>query len=702
TYYAPSNVVLVLAGDIDAKTAREKVERYFGSIPAGPPVNHQRVWIAKMTGTHREVTQDRVPLPRIYMVWNVPQFGSADSDYLTLVSSCLGQGKTSRLYKRLIYDDQIASDVSVQNDAREIGGQFAIQVTARPGHTVSELEKGIDEELARFLKDGPTPTELERVRTQALAIFLRGIERIGGFGGSSDRLAEYAVYTGDPGGYQATLQRIHQATAEDLRSAAGRWLADGVYIADVEPFPDYKVAGTAADRSHPPALGAPPELKLPKLQRATLSNGLKVILAERHNLPMVNFWLAADAGYAADQFAAPGTAKLTGTLLTDGTSTRNALEISDQTALLGAQLTGYSNLDFSIVRLSALKAKLDPSLDLFADVVLHPSFPEADFKREQRLQVDGIQQEESEPITMALRVFPGLLYGKGHAYGNPLTGSGTAASVEKLTRADLVKFRDVWYRPNNSTLVVVGDTSLSELTPKLEKLFAAWKPGEVPAKNVAQVALRSKPVVYIVDKPGAGQSVILAGSVAMPPDTPAEIAIQAMNDDLGGQFSSRLNMNLREDKHWSYGVFSFLGHARAQRPFIVAAPVQTDKTRESLVELNKELRAILGDRPVTADELARIQANETLSLPGSRETLNEVGTSILDIVQYGWPDNYYDTLTAKINALTAADLDAAAKQVVHPDNLVWVVVGDRAKIEPSIRALGYGEIRLVDADGNPI
>jgi len=265
-----------------------------------------------------------------------------------------------------------------------------------------------------------------------------------------------------------------------------------------------------------------------------------------------------------------------------------------------------------------------------------------------------------------------------------------------------VKFHEVWYRPNNATLVVTGDTTLAELTPKLEKLLADWKPGKAPLKNVSTVQLASKSTVYLVDKPGAEQSVIIAGTVAVPPDNPEEIAIQAINDDLGGTFSSRLNMNLREDKHWAYGAGSFLMGARAQRPFIVYAPVQTDKTKESLVEVNKELRGILGDRPVTADELSRIQANETLKLPGSRETLNEVGGSITNLIEYGWPDNYYDTMSGRIRALTIANLDAAAKQVVHPDNLVWVVVGDRAKIEAGIRDLNYGEIRFIDADGNPI
>jgi len=700
--YGPSNVVIVLAGDIDAKTAKEKVQKYFGDIPPGPPVAHQKIWIAKMKGTHREVTQDRVPLPRIYMVWNVPQFGSVDADFLDLVSSCLGDGKSSRLYKRLVYDDQIASDVTVYADTREIGGQFVVQVTARPGHTLDEIEKAIDEEMARFLKDGPTPEELQRVQNQYLANFLRGSERIGGFGGKSDRLAQYEVYTGDAGNYKVTLKRVHDASAEDLKGAANRWLSDGVYIAEVQPFPDYKAASAAVDRSKPPALGTPPELKLPKLERATLSNGLKIILAERPGLPLVSFWMTADAGYAADHSAAPGTAKLMSALLVDGTRTRNALQINDQTALLGARLLAYSDLDFSYVQLSALKEKLDPSLELFGDVILNPSFPDADFKREQKLQLDTIQQEQDEPIGMALRVFPGLVYGPTNAYGSPFTGSGTAASVQKITRDDLVKFHKEWFQPDNATLIVVGDTTLAEITPKLEKLFASWKSGQTPRKDVAAVQLPSKPVVYILDKPNAEQSVVIAANITVPPNTPDELAIQAMNDVLGGTFSSRLNMNLREDKHWSYGASSFVFGARFQRPFLAFAPVQTDKTKESLVEMNKELRAILADRPVTSDELARTQANETLSLPGSRETLDAVGGSIATILDSRWPDDYYDTMSGKIGALKTSDLDAAAKQVVHPDNLIWIVVGDRAKIEVGIRELNLGEIRFIDANGNPI
>jgi zinc protease len=300
---------------------------------------------------------------------------------------------------------------------------------------------------------------------------------------------------------------------------------------------------------------------------------------------------------------------------------------------------------------------------------------------------------------MALRVFPALLYGEKHAYGTPLTGSGTTASVSKMTREDLAKFHDVWMRPNNSTLIVAGDTTLAELTPKLEKLFAGWKSGKVPAKNISSVQLPPKPAVYLIDKPGALQSVIIAGEIAPPTNNPKEIAIEAMNDGLGGTFGARLNMNLREDKHWSYGARSLFWDAKGQRPFLALAPVQTDKTKESLEEMNKEFRGVVGDRPISSEELSRIQANETLSLPGSRETIDEVGQSIVELVQFGLPDNYYETLAGRIRALKTSDVNDAAKTVVHPDSLIWVIVGDRAKIEAGVKELGLGELRPMDTDG---
>jgi zinc protease len=341
-------------------------------------------------------------------------------------------------------------------------------------------------------------------------------------------------------------------------------------------------------------------------------------------------------------------------------------------------------------------------LNIFADVILNPAFPEADFKRLQKQQIAGIQREKVTPQLMAARIFPKLLYGSGHAYGNPFTGSGTEESVAKITREDLAKFHQTWFKPNNSTLVIVGATTMNEIAPKLEKLFAAWKPGDTPKKNIGDVAQQPKTTVYLIDRPGSLQSNIYAGHLSLKKANPDEIAIETMNTILGGTFTSRINMNLREDKHWSYGSRSIIIDTRGQRPFYVSAPVQTDKTKESMIEVNKELREILSARPPSDEELSKAQNNRSLRLPGSWETMAAVGGSIGNIVRYGLADDYYQTYGDKVRGLTLAQVAAAAKKVVQPDNLVWVVVGDRAKIEAGIRELNYGEIRLIDTEGNPV
>ena len=702
TYYGAANAVVVVAGDIDVQTAKQKVEQYFGDIPAGPPVARQQAWIAKRTGSQRGVMQDRVPQARIYKVWNVPGWGTPEADYLSLLSDVLSSGKSSRLYKRLVYDDQTATDVSAYVDMREIAGLFVIEATARPGVELARVEKAVDEEVRRLLAGGPTPAELSRVKTQYRAGFIRGVERIGGFGGKSDVLAQGEVFAGRPDFYQVRLNRVRQATTTKLTGTARQWLTDGVYTLEVHPYPEFQTASAAADRSKLPVPGTPAEAKFPELERATLSNGLKIVLARRPSIPQVRFDLVLDAGFAADKSAIPGTASMTLAMMDEGTTRRNAIQISDELAQLGAKLSTGSRLDVSSVSLEALKENLDPSLAVYADVVLHPSFPRHDFERLKKQRLAHIQQEKADPVGLALRVFPGLLYGPGHAYANPWTGSGTEESTGRLKREDLIRFHDTWFKPNHATMVVVGATTMAEIRPRLERLFAGWKPGDVPAKSIATVEQQPRPLVYLMDRPGSLQSVIIAGNLAPPKANPNEVAIQTMNGVLGSDFSSRVNMNLREDKHWAYGAYTFFRDARGQRPFIAYAPVQTDKTKEAVVELDKELRGIVKDRPIEPAELSRAQASLTLTLPGSWETMGALSGAITDILSYGLDDRYYDTFAQKVRSQTIQSLTQVAAEVVHPDQLIWVIVGDRSKIEPGIRELKLGEIRLIDSNGKPL
>lgn len=700
TYYGPNNAVLVVAGDVNTNEVYEKVKKYFGDIPPSPPISKMDVWVAKMSGTKREITQDRVPQARIYKVWNIPQWGTEELTYLDLVSDVLGSGKTSRLYKRLVYDEQICTSVQVYAAPGEIGSQFHIIATAKPGVDLSKVETSLDDELNKFLLEGPTEKELERVKTEFEASFIRGIERIGGFGGKSDILAQNQVYGNSPDYYKNILNWVRNASIKNLKDAANKWLTDGVYILEVHPYPELKAISSDVDRSKLPEQGPTPKVKFPEIQKAELKNGLKIVLAERHTIPVVNFNLVIDAGYSADQFGLPGTSKLAMEMLDEGTKKRTALQISEELSLLGASLSTGSDLDASYVTISALKSKLDESLDIFTDVILNPSFPESDFNRLKSQILSAIQREKVTPTSMALRVFPKILYGKDHAYGNPLTGSGTEESVRKISREDLIKYHQTWFKPNNATLVVVGDITMGELLPKLEKFFSNWKPGKVPKKNITPVEHKQKSEIYILDRPGSLQSLIFAGHIAPSSNDPDDIAIEMMNTIFGGTFTSRINMNLREDKHWSYGASSFLMGALGQRPFIVYANVQLDKTKESMVEIKRELEEYLTTRPATIEELEKNKQNEVLSLPGTWETMRSVLGSLVTMVKYKLPDDYYYSYSEKIKNLKLEDIHRAIRKVINPNGLVWVIVGDREKIEKGIRELNYGEIHFIDSDGN--
>lgn len=698
SYYGPSNAVVVLAGDIDVPTARAKMEKFFGDIPPGPPITRQEVWIHPLETKQRAVNYDRVAQGRIYRVYNVPEYGSKDAVHLNLLAGVLASDKTSRLYERLVYRDQTATQVAAFLQAGEIGGQLQIVVTAKPDADLAAVERVVDEEVARLLRDGPTAAEVEKVRTLRLAAFVKGLERVGGFGGKSDILAQNQVYLGRPDAYKEQLDLIRTASARDVQDAGKRWMSGGNFTLEVRPYQSFAAAATGVDRSRMPVPGTPDAPRFPAVERAVLSNGLKVVVARRSEAPVVNMQLVLDAGAAADQFSRPGASGLAMDMLDEGTRTRDALSISRDLAMLGADLSTGSGLDSSSVNMSALKAKLDPSLDLFADVILNPAFPQADFQRLKALQIAAIQRQKREPTAIAFRVMEPIIYGPTHPYGL----LDTEASVASLTREDMARFHQTWFKPNNATLIVVGDTSLAEIRPKLEARFAGWRPGQTPTKTVAEVQPPAKQTVYLVDRPGSEQTVILAALPGPQRADPQFTAVETMNTTLGGAFVSRLNMNLREGKGWSYGAGSFVQPARGPGLFVAYAPVQADKTKESLAEMRRELREITADRVITADEASMAQSNLIQSLPGRWETTTALRGALAQQVIYGLPENYWETYAGTVRALTVNDLNQAAVRVVNNNALAWVVVGDRAKIEQGIRELNIGPVQVIDADAQPV
>ncbi|MEX1828059.1 M16 family metallopeptidase [Luteibacter sp. CQ10] len=734
-YYGAANTTLVLAGDITLEQAKAKAQKYFGDIPAGPPVPRQQPWVVPLSADTRGVQHDQVAQTRIMRTWAVPQLGTDDAVQLDLATTVLGGGKTSRLYQRLVYQDKLADDVSVGISPFALSSRVQLSVDVKQGVDPAKVEAAIADVWKDFLATGPTADELERAKVANLAGFVRGLEKVGGFGGKAVILAEGQVYRNDPEGYKKDLERAQQATPASVLAASKKWLGKGSYTLTIMPAApgfdpaaeDKAVVGLPKAEGRPapvmpaakrytagasqvdrakgvPPVASFPDLSFPKLQRGKLKNGIEVVLAERHTVPVTQVQILFDAGYAADQGRKLGTASFTSTLLNESTSDLDSVEVARRKERLGAIIGSNCSLDTCAVALNALNAELKPSLALFADVVRHPAFKADDIERVRGQWIAGIAQEKTDPTGLALRTLPPLLYGKQHAYGIPFTGSGTEKAIASLTAEDFKAFQRDYLRPDNARILVAGDTTLDAILPQLDAVFGDWTaPSSAkPTKNIGTVAAQPKPRVFLINRTDAPQSLILAGLLA--PSTKAKDALDLgiANGAFGGTFTSRLNMNLREEKRWAYGAQSMLSDAQGQRPLLFYAPVQTDKTAESAQEILKEARAVVGPKPLTDAEIAKIRAQRVRALPGSYETTSAVLAAMSGIVIYDRPDDYVQTLKARIDAVNRTSAEAALSAVMHPDSLTWVIVGDLRKIEAPVRALNLGPIQVIDGDGEPV
>ncbi len=699
SYYGPNNAVIVLAGDIAADSALMLVKKYFDGIPPVSPISRLDSWVPSFPNNIRDKTQDRVPSPIIFHVYHIPGWKTKDQEYLKLFSDILAGSETTPLYKKLVYEKHVADNVTSWVDEQELSSLFNVQVSLKNGVDAATAEKELDSVMKKILRDGVTADELERAKNRYLAAFSRSLERTGGMGGRSDVLAESMTYGGSPNYYLDKLEWIATAKTSDIQSTIQKWLTQPYYTLQVDPYPEIDAEKNDLDRSKLPALSIQPNAVFPAIQKATLKNGLKILLLERNTAPIVNITLAVNAGLSSDAPAKAGVASLTLDMLNKGTTTKDMYAISNQLDMAGAELNTRSDQDMSYVQLKALSQNLQSSLNILADVVLHPSFPGEQFKTSKEQRLTQIDFEKSNPNDLARRILPSLIYGKDHPYAMPQSGSGYTATVKNLTKNDLEQWHDAWFKPNNSTLIVTGNVSMQKLLPALETAFAGWKEGNTPSKNIQAIAPTKGGKVYLIDKPDATQSVIIAAEVSLNGGQQNEPAIQTFMQNFGGMSTSRLNRNLRLDKHWSYGTGALLTTAKGQRIFEVIAPVQTDKTKESMVEVWKEIKDVAGERPLQGEEYYSIMRNMNLRLPARFSTLQSLENAAANVVNYNLPDDYWQTYGAKVRSLTEQDLNAASKQVVHPNEMIWLIIGDVKKIEAGIRDLNYGEVIKLDNDG---
>ncbi len=700
TYYAPNNAVISLAGDITPERALELVTKYFGGIAPGPALQRTEKWIPALERNIRDEMQDRVPQARIYRVYHAPAWKDAELQHLNLFADVLANSKDSRLARRLIYEKKLATDVRASVNDNELGSTFLVSASVKPEANPADVEREMDAVINEMLDKGASDEELRRVKNVNLANFLRGAERLGGFGGRSDILAESMTYGGSPDFYLNRLEAMATATPADVKTAANRWLRSNHYTMTVKPFPKLAAGKSDVNRKILPALDSAPDVKFPAVQRAKLKNGLNVVLLERHTTPIVNVALAVDAGSSSDTPEKAGVATLALDLMDEGTKTRDAFQIEKELDLLGANLSTGNSPDMSFVRLQATTESLRPSLAVMADVVLNPSFPADQFLIQKQRRLVQIGQEKANPNALAQRILPAVIYGANHAYGKP--ASGFEKTVETISREDLMKWHADWFKPGSASVVVTGDTTLDKVMPALEETLGNWTQGNAPRKNLGTVAKTPGGKIYLIDKPNAPQSTIVAAHVSEQSGQAEDLALEPVMQNFGGMATSRLNRNLRLDKHWSYGANGQLTTVRGQRTFVVVAPVQTDKTKESIVEVTREINNVAGARPVGGEEFTSIMRNMTSRLAGRFETISALESAAIAQINLNLPADYWTNYSKNLRSLEESQLDAAAKKFIRPGEIVWIVIGDLSKIESGIRELNIGEVVRLDPDGNRI
>ncbi|HUR34544.1 MAG TPA: pitrilysin family protein [Vicinamibacterales bacterium] len=711
-YYAPNNASIAIVGDIDKAATKRLVEKYFGPLKAGPPVRKPSVQTPPITAERRAVVTDRVQLPRVTMAWLSPAIytdGDANAD---VAASALGGGKSSRLYKALVYDKQIAQDVSAFQYSLMLTSVFILEVTARPGHTAAEIEAAVDEELARFRAGGPEPFEIDRARNGAETQVVRGLERLGGFGGVADRLNDYNHYLGDPGFLQKDLARYQQVTPATVKAFAQQLTQTSRVVVHGVPgtqnlgpeVPKGTAAATASGgeavnadeawRATPPKAGPTRALAVPVPRSFRLANGFTVLINDRPGVPIVSASLVLKTGSGANPVAKPGLANFTAAMIDEGTATRSALDIANEAAQLGGTLRTASTVDSIQASVTSLTRTFPQMLALLADVVRHPSFPPEEVERQRASRLAQIVQQRDNANVIASAVAAAALYGTTHPYG--FAEIGTDASNKAIGVEDLRTFWAKNFVPNNAALVVSGRISESELRPLVEKAFADWPRG-TPQSTEAAAPDSTRARIVLVDKPGASQSQLRAVSMAAPRVTPDYEAMRILNDAFGGLFSSRVNLNLREEHGYTYGANSQFVFRRAPGFFVVAAGVRTDVTAPAMSEVMKELTRTSTDG-ITDDELTLAMDAIVRSLPSEFETSGSASNTTANLFLYDLPLDYYTRAQARFSAVTAAQVSAAAKKYFAPDRTLFVVVGDRAKIGADLEKLNLGTIELWTPD----
>jgi zinc protease len=699
TFYTPNNLSLCIAGDFDPNEAKQLIEKYYGSMPPGPALDRPKSFVPALMGEKMVEVRDRVPQERIYLAWPSPQYFAKDEPELVLASSILTDGLSSRLNKKLVYELQICSNVSSFNDASEIAGAFVVIATARPGANLLRIEEIIAREIAAFAAKGPTRRELVRAKTKWEYDFISGLERIGGFGGKADRLNAYNTYLGDPGKFGEDLTRYRNVTPGGVRTAVERWInTRNKLIVRFYPEQSGRAVSSTLDRTVIPALGVDREFIVPSVHSRQLENGLNVLVVDRHELPKVSVVLATRAGSISDPPDKMGVAQLAIRTIDRGTTSMDSIEIEEAFGDLGTALHGLAARELSYLSFDVLTTNLAQALSILSDVVLRPTFPGSEFERERDLHMDSLKQESNNPNAIAARVRPMLVFGRSHVYGRP--ARGVAATVGSVTRKDLIRFHKTYWKPNDSALVFTGDITVDEAMRMAKKHFGSWIKGRVPAVEIPQPEPVGRGAIYLVDRQDAAQTVI-SQILSGPGRTTEDYYLLKLADAVwGGGFMTRLNLNLREDKGYTYGVFSNLALFSRSGMWFASGSVETTKTVEAVVEFVKELKNLSGEMPISTQELAEAKANRLRGFAQQFESLGRVAGQVTELWSHGLPMSDLQREATELTKATVDLVNVSARRYANPANAMLLLVGDLSKIEKPIRELNLARVVILDVEGN--
>ncbi|MGB6194140.1 MAG: pitrilysin family protein, partial [Terracidiphilus sp.] len=721
-FYTPNNASIAIAGDFDAKKLRDLLEKYFGPIPRGPEVAPVTAVTPAITSQRRATVTDTVQLPQLQVAWLTPPAYTPASYSAHSALFALGEAKVSRLDEALVYKTQIAQSVICSEEPLKLTGVASCEIIAKPGVKLEDLEAAFWKEVTRLQDEGPTTDEVEASKAMTLTAKINGLQRLGGFGGIADTLNQYNQYTNDPGFLPKDVAMTEAVTVASAKAAAAKYLtkdsavvvycvpgekvlddvprSPAVTDANVKITNPYTPQFEASQewRKNKPAPGPAPVLHLPVPTEFKLENGLTVLLAEDHALPILTAELVTRAGSENNTPDKSGLATLTGSIMTDATESRSLEKLAGDQEKIGTSVTATTGMDSNALYMNVLTTHADAGMGLLADIAQHPAFNAEDVERDRKRRLIQIAQETDNVSSMALRVGPKLVFGD-QPYG--LAGSGTTESITSLTPADIVNFYKSHYGPQDSVLVIAGDVTRAEAEKLARQYFGKWSAETAGAPAIPPAPAPQPTHVVIVDKPGAPQTALYAFGLGVAQNSPDSQALDVMNYTLGGSFGSRINMNLREVHGYTYGARTGFTQYREGGEFYSGALVRTDVTAPAAKEMMAEIRNFPA-KPSTADELDAAKEALVRSLPGKFETTTAIAGAINSIYIYNRPLDYYAKLPEKYQAVSEQEIARVAKEHLNPDQLVIVTAGDRSKIEPALKDADLGPVEVRDITGKAV